>query len=414
MDSSDRTMQGPVLLATPRWSRDGGVGAHVQVSAAALAERGVEVRVLAQKLDPDEPAPGVTLIEAPRLFERRAPMAERLAGVLADPPAVAHLHQVDDPQIASALRRVAPLVVSAHGYTACTSGVHYFEPGNQCGRAHGPGCIPNLALRGCAHTSYPKTLPRKYVNATRGRAALRRADVAVSYSTATDRHLAENALQSRLIVPYFPTMPATVGSGHESRRRVVFAGRMVHSKGVTVLIEAAEQVPDAEFVVCGDGRELDSMRAYAEQRRLGERMRFTGWLDPAGLARELADASVVTVPSLWPEPFGLVGIEAFAAGRPAVASATGGIPDWLEHGKSGLAVPPGDAHALAAALAEVLADPERQREMGLAGRAHVERLYTPERHVQILLGGYETARARWSESSSRARSAVRPRLISRS
>ena len=91
-----------------------------------------------------------------------------------------------------------------------------------------------------------------------------------------------------------------------------------------------------------------------------------------------------------------------------------GIPDWLQHGTSGLAVPPGDAGALASALTELLADPARQHAMGLAGRAHVERLYSADRHVQILLGGYETARARWSESSSRARSAVRPRLISRS
>ena len=96
MDSSARPMQGPVLLATARWSRDGGVGAHVQVSAAALAERGVEVRVLAAHIDPDEAPRGVTLVEAPRLFERGAPMAERLAGTLADAPAVAHLHQVDD------------------------------------------------------------------------------------------------------------------------------------------------------------------------------------------------------------------------------------------------------------------------------------------------------------------------------
>jgi glycosyltransferase involved in cell wall biosynthesis len=406
-------MQGPVLLATARWSRDGGVGAHVQVSAAALAERGVEVRVLAAQIDPDE-APGVTLVQAPRLFDRRASMADRLAGTLADAPAVAHVHQVDDPQIVSALRRVAPVVVSAHGYTGCTSGVHYFEPGHECTRPHGPGCIPNLAFRGCAHTSYPKTLPRKYLSTTRGRAALRRADLVVSYSSAVDRHLADNRLARRLIVPYFPTMPACAGSGHEARRRVVFAGRLVRPKGVGVLIEAAAEVPDAEFVLCGDGRELEAMRSLAEQRGLADRVRFTGWLDAGGLARELADASVVAVPSLWPEPFGLVGIEGFAAGRPAVASATGGIPDWLEHGKSGFTVPVGDPNALASALSELLADPQRQREMGLAGRAHVERLYTPDRHVEILLGGYARARASWEESSSRTRSAVRPRLISRS
>ena len=60
------------------------------------------------------------------------------------------------------------------------------------------------------------------------------------------------------------------------------------------------------------------MRRLARRLRVDERVRFRGWLAPEELAREFADASVVVIPSLWPEPFGLVGIEGFAAGRPAV------------------------------------------------------------------------------------------------
>jgi glycosyltransferase involved in cell wall biosynthesis len=394
MDTTVSTPRGAVVLVTPRWTRDGGVGAHVQVSAAALAERGIEVRVVAETIDAEPGAPDVPVLHAPRLFDGEGDIDTRLAGALAGETAVVHLHQVDDPKIVSAAGQRAPVVVSAHGYNACTSGVYYFEPGRECVRGHGVGCIPNLIARGCAHTAYPKTLPRKFRNATTMRTALRGADLTVSYSTAVDRHLANNGLERRLIVPYFPTMPARAGSGHAGRRRVVFAGRVVRPKGVDVLIEAARDV-DGEFVLCGDGRDLDAMRALARELGIEERVQFTGWLDAGGLAQQLAEASVVVVPSLWPEPFGLVGIEGFAAGRPAVASATGGIPDWLDDGESGIAVPPADAARLAAALTELLADPGRQAQMGAVGRERTAARFTAERHVSVLLGGYERAREHW-------------------
>ena len=108
----------------------------------------------------------------------------------------------------------------------------------------------------------------------------------------------------------------------------------------------------------------------------------------------------MVVPSIWPEPFGLVGIEALAAGRPVVASATGGIVDWLQDGVNGLAVAPGSPRALASALNELLADPARQQTMGAAGKRMVAERFTPERHVSALLQAYATARATWRERRS--------------
>jgi glycosyltransferase involved in cell wall biosynthesis len=218
--------------------------------------------------------------------------------------------------------------------------------------------------------------------------------MAVSYSTAVDRHLAANGIRTRAIVPYFPTMEPKQESGQFNRRRVVFAGRIVRTKGVGVLIRAARDV-DAEFVLCGDGRELGATQELARRLGVEERVRFTGWLDAGRLATELAEASVVVMPSVWPEPFGLVGIEAFAAGRPAVASATGGIGDWLTDGVSGLTVPPASTRALASALNELLEDPERQQRMGLAGKDMVAARFSRERHVAALLDLYGAARSTW-------------------
>lgn len=385
---------GPVLIVTPRWSRDGGVATHAMASAAELVRRGIAVRVLAARAESEEPVPGVPVTCVPRLLDRGLAPALRTAGALDERPGVVHMHQFEDPDVLDELRRTAPVLVSVHGYSGCTSGVHYFAPGEECPRAHGRGCLPNLAARGCAHTRDPRWIPVAYRRTTRSVRALRSADLAISYSSVIDRHLAANGVARRTVIPLFSTVAARSGAGHEQRRRVLFVGRIVASKGVDVLIRAAHSV-DAEFVICGDGWQLEEMRRLARRTGVDDRVRFTGWLDAGSIAQGLADASIVAVPSVWPEPFGLVGIEAFAAGRPVVASATGGIGEWLEAGVSGLLVPPGDADALASALTELLASPARQREMGEAGRRSANARFTAELHVEALLAAYRAASAEW-------------------
>jgi glycosyltransferase involved in cell wall biosynthesis len=380
-----------VLFLTPRWARDGGVGAHVVASAAALAQRGVEVLVLVAKVDSDERIPGVGVLAWPKLLDRATAARTRLEPALGWSADVAHLHQVDDPQLVRALGDAAPVVISAHGYTACTSGVHYFRPGHECARAHGPGCVPNLVA--CAHLRDPRALPRRYREAGLGLHALRDAHMAISYSSAVDRHLGANGIGHRAIVPYFPTIPVHEQTGDADARRVVFAGRVIAAKGVGVLVRAAARV-DAEFVICGDGRALEQTRRLARRLGVSERVRFTGWLSPRELGAELASASVVALPSVWPEPFGIVGIEGHAAGKPAVASATGGVRDWLEHEISGLVVKPGDSSSLAGALEQLLADPQRSRAMGAAGKRAVAASFSAQRHVQALIETYRAARQR--------------------
>jgi len=296
------------------------------------------------------------------------------------------------------MRRDAPVAISMHGYSACSSGVHYFRPGHECTRAHGAGCVVNLLARGCAHTRDPRPLPAAYRHATRAVEALTECDLALSYSSVIDRHLHSNGVSPRRVLPLFSTIAPRSGTGHETRRRVVFAGRVVTPKGIGVLIRAMPAL-DGELVVCGDGWGLESMRRLARRLGVQERVRFTGWLAPEALAQELADASVVAMPSLWPEPFGLVGIEANAAGRPVVASATGGVVDWLSDGVNGLLVKPGDARALAAALNELLADPARQLQMGAAGRELVAARFSLERHLEQLLDAYGAARAAWESAT---------------
>lgn len=388
-----------VLFVTSRWARDGGVGAHVQESARALAAHGVRVTVLTGRIEEQNFAPDVTVIASAELHHKQADMDARVGDALTCRAEVVHIHQLDDPALVGFMQTRAATVLSAHAYTACPASFYYFKPGKECARGRGPGCIGNMLFRGCMQTRNPRHL-RSYAESGRALRALRQADLTISYSHFMDRYLAANAVTRRAVLPYFTTVEPCVAPGDRERRRVVFAGRIVKEKGVETLLRAAQGL-DAELVICGDGRHLPAMRQLAHELGLAQRTHFLGWVSADELARELAEASVVALPSLWPEPFGLVGIEALAAGTPVVASDTGGVRDWLDDGVSGVVVPPGDACALRHALGELLADPQRQRAMGDAGRKTVNARFSREEHVARLLDGYRAARASWLVARAR-------------
>ncbi|HYZ17424.1 MAG TPA: glycosyltransferase family 4 protein, partial [Candidatus Acidoferrum sp.] len=164
---------------------------------------------------------------------------------------------------------------------------------------------------------------------------------------------------------------------------LLFASRLTPRKGLRSLLRALARLPLAQrppLVVAGTGaREEQAARAYAAG--LGVQVAWRGRLSAAEL-RVAIDASwAVAVPSLWPEPFGLVGIEAQARGRPAVAYDVGGITDWIAG--AGLAVPRDNDLALASAIRAVC-DPDRWTTFAGAARACAER-YRLDAHVDRLV-----------------------------
>ncbi len=173
---------------------------------------------------------------------------------------------------------------------------------------------------------------------------------------------------------------------------VVFVGRNTRQKGVPYLLRAAAKLPaDVQLVLClgaADTPELaaetatliDGLKAEREGVIVIERM-----LPRAELIQVLSHATAFACPSIY-EPLGIVNLEAMACGAAVVATATGGIPEVVDHGTTGLLVPieqvtdgtgtPLDPEKFvadfAAALEEVVSDPARAREMGEAGRVRAE------------------------------------------
>jgi rhamnosyl/mannosyltransferase len=160
---------------------------------------------------------------------------------------------------------------------------------------------------------------------------------------------------------------------------ILFVGRLRAYKGLDVLLAAMPSVP-ARLVIVGDGPMGPRLRAQAAELGLGEQVVFAGSVSDADLRDHLAAAGVGVLPSSQPsEAYGLAMVEYLAAGMPAVCTELGtGTTFVNEPGTTGLAVPPNDAPALAAALADLVRDPERRAAYGAAGRRRARDMFTTQ------------------------------------
>lgn len=150
---------------------------------------------------------------------------------------------------------------------------------------------------------------------------------------------------------------------------LLYAGQLVRGKGVDLLLAALAQVRGPWLLqVVGTGAQEAELRALTATMGLTDRVTFAGWRSPDEIVRAYRQARLVVVPSRWPEPFGMVGLEAMHHGRGVVAFATGGIPDWLDHGHTGLLVAPQDIRGLATAIERGLYERGLAEQFGRAGR----------------------------------------------
>ncbi len=171
---------------------------------------------------------------------------------------------------------------------------------------------------------------------------------------------------------------------------VLFVGRHRAYKGLEDLVAVAERTPGARFLLAGDGPRRRAVEQAARRGDAAGRIHFAGDLSRAELAACYVAADLLVLPSrLRSEAFGLVLVEAMAAGLPVISTELGTGTSWVNlDGESGLVVPPADPAALAAAISRLLADPERRRRMGQAARARVVAEFSAELMVERVLEVY--------------------------
>jgi glycosyltransferase involved in cell wall biosynthesis len=317
-----------------------------------------------------------------------------LAGVLAaDRPDVVHVHNtfpLISPSILDACADAGvPVVATLHNYgQVCPPGTLYRD-GRVCTDCSGRAPLPAV-LHGCYRGSRMATVPvavGAVLNRRRWRSRVARL-FCVS-DAQRDVLLAAGLDPDRLVVkPNVVPEPPRRRTGPGTH--VLYVGRLTEEKGARLLMAAWDRLrarggPGLPLVVAGAGPLEDELARWAGDR---DDVRYLGLQTREQCADLMAGAAAVLAPSVWPEVFGLVVVEAMAAAVPVVAAAHGAFVELVDEGVTGLLHRPGDAEAMAATIERVLADPARNRALGAAGRRAYEAGYSPAVGLERLVAEY--------------------------
>jgi len=366
----------------------GGREITVRLLCQELARRGHDVAV-ATMAGPDGPR---IEDDGPVAVHRLAGWSRLVASLYADPNRPFH-PTLPDPGLVRALSKLLktlrPQVVHAHSWllysllpllpspeTALVVWVHgqgfvcpkttYWYRGGVCSGPRFAKCIPCAASQYGAARAVALTTGLTVMTPFRGRVDRY---VANSRFTAESsaRLLGGSARTMDVIPPLVPDEAFRAPQGERPSfvpregDYLMFAGALGPHKGLDVLLEAWQRLDHRPPLVVAGIRRVDSPSVFPDAVTVAENVLHEDVL------RGLGHALAAVVPSVWPEPFGTVALEAMAAARPVVASAVGGLAELVVDDVTGIHVPPGDVPALAAALERIVGDEPLRARLGAAG-----------------------------------------------
>lgn len=304
-------------------------------------------------------------------------------------PDVVHVHNVF-PLISPWVVRVArdagvPVIQTVHNYRhTCVAGTHFRKDHHCSDCLH--AALPYPAVMHACYRGSRVQSAAMAVGQVVHRGTWDRVDRFLALSTWQASHLRQQFPGWDVRVkPNFTVGPPVTQPPDPSSPEALFVGRLDTSKGVRLLLEAwtAVRVPGAVLHVVGSGPLASEV---AEAARRDRSIRAHGRLEPTAVAALRARSRIAVVPSLWPETFGQVAVEALAAARPVLATAAGGLSDIVDDSVGWRVTPAPEA--VTAALRLALSDPAECERRGAAGRQRYLDRYTPERIVSDLLQHY--------------------------
>jgi glycosyltransferase involved in cell wall biosynthesis len=382
-----------ILLANEARHGGGGVETYLASLPPALTRRGHEVALLYANASTDEGPTRISTRESWSVADLGLDGA--IAKARAWRPDVCFSHNMRVLDVDERLADEWPTFKMMHGYFGtCVSGHKAFsfprvEP---CTRRCGAGCLAYYLPRRCGQLRFD-VMTSQYSWAMRQQRLFNHyAGVVVASDHMRREYLRYPVSESRVhTIPLFAASSGRPRPAEGSPIDVLFLGRMTALKGADVLVRAAKHAASVlgrplTIVLAGEGPERAGLEALARESGSGGSVApsFPGWVGPDARAALLSRAALVAVPSIWPEPFGLVGLEAAEYGVPAVAFDVGGIREWLRDGVNGcLADVAGGATALGDALASVLADPSIRARLS-AGALAAARRFTADAHITAL------------------------------
>ncbi|MEO8217659.1 MAG: glycosyltransferase family 4 protein [Acidobacteriota bacterium] len=400
-------------IAIANWSNGlfGGVESYLDTLIPALSARGHSLAFFSEE-GPANDRGEIALPADPSLNFNAGlrGVSQAIAALKAWKPDVIYVHQILDPDVEKLLSEVAPAVLFVHSYVgACISGrkTTSFPAMRPCHRVFGLKCLLHYYPHRCGGWN-PVTMARLFAVQKQRSVHLRAYDLVLTQSEfmcrEMSRYTGEAAPKTLPLPANFESLTPPVRTWRSGDPlRLLFMGRMEDLKGGGIFLEAFPILRQAfsapiEATFAGDGTlrsDWERQSAMLERRLPEVSIRFSGWLDGAAKVEAYRSHDLLIVPSIWPEPFGLVGVEAGSLGLPAAAFDVGGIPEWLSDGISGhlAGADPPSAASLAAAIVRCFESPAHYQ-MLCAGARTVAGRHGLDLHVDRLLGFFSEVLAK--------------------
>ena len=394
-------------IAVVTWSsrKVGGIETYLDRVICWLGERGHDVALWHEMHRPEDRDPIAIPSGTSPICVEEIGIDSAIAKLRDWEPDVIYAHGLLDPQFEARLPTIAPVYFFAHQYHGtCVGGSKTWKSPRAvpCRRAIGWQCLLHYYPHRCGGW-HPATMVREYGRQKQRLDTLRSCRGILTHTEHMRGEYLKHGFPRERVhkIPF----PVTIAGGvqpvatkakltSESPATLLFLGRMDRLKGGTYLIRAAAAASaqiqrPLDVTVAGDGPERAEWQRLAKhtaEMHDGLRISFPGWVGESERNNLFANADLLVVPSLWPEPFGMVGIEAGHFGTPSAAYAVGGIPEWLVEGRNGHLAPgdPPTKQGLAEAIRKCLADPIHYRELS-EGAASLSQEYTAEEHLDALL-----------------------------
>ncbi len=391
-----------ILIANEYFTESGGTEQYLMPLKTELEKLGHVVSVvygakMGNEVSTDPP--GRYYVENSFSFRsgNRQSMLDMLKEIIkTEDPDLLFINEVHNPYAVQTLVESRPSVRFFHGYKiSCPSGMRTLHTSDRI-------CEDPLSLK-CAYRAYSeRCLPRNPLEMAKlfkigfgnikVNQQIKRIIVASTYMK--DMLIHNGFKQDGItVLPYYTETPSSNDSKTIHGTPVIFcAGRMVPGKGIAELLEALSFIKtDWECIVAGTGTSLEYFKEVAARFGLTKRVHFIGWVSNNSLGEYYRKASVVVVPSYWPEPFGIVGIEAMSYALPVVAFNVGGISEWLTPEKTGFLVKRKDIRSLSEKIELLINNKDLRERMGLEAKKEFLRRFTKETHLNQLTRIFEQA-----------------------
>ncbi len=385
-----------ILIVHNHYQQSGGERVAVEAQIALLRQRGHEVILYTR--DNAE-------IQHYSLWQKIRFLFETLYSqrtgreirdlVASEYPDVTHVHNVF-PLISPAVYRAlkesgVPIVQTVHNFRFLCPNALFYTHGQVCERCKYGNTLHAVRWK-CYRRSYIlSALYALTIGLHRRWGTFGMIDRFIALTGFTARKLVESGLATpdkvSILGNFLPGPLPEPGSFEKREPYVVYLGRLSPEKGVEVLLEAVNGLPNLKVKVAGDGPQTGTLRELARQRGLHQ-VEFLGRVVGKGKWDLLREAMAAVMPSVCYENFPFVTLESLAVGTPVVASNLGSLPYIVEDGKSGLLFRPGNARDLRQKLGWVISHPAEALKMGQYGRRRVESHHSAEAYYEALMQTY--------------------------